>query len=130
MKVTDFPLGEIPYMAIERLTRLKVMDPDKGGVPIFDNTFIPSDMIKDLGTGKPTPLVYWYPDYIDMLYQVALNGGDYFEILKLYNFANALWFKTLFEEVDRKLLALSSKEIKKNHLEETSINNGRVRMTR
>lgn len=124
MKITDFPLGEVPYLAIDRLIETRIYDREKGYIHIFDSTWLPTKWLSDLMKGRPTPLVYWYPSYIDHLYSLALMGEQPLEFLNYLHKDNVIWFPRLFTEVHLKLNNL--RKIKLNHLNETQIQNGRV----
>ncbi len=125
MRITEFPLGMIPYLAIDRLSTLKQMDRKHGMVPIFDDQWVPWEWKEDLKFGKPTALVYWYPEYVDFLYEIALSGADFRSFLVGFNYENLRWFDLLFTEQAAKLDKLASKTLKLNHLNEATIKNGR-----
>jgi hypothetical protein len=118
MKITDLPLGEVPFLTIDRLVEKKKFDPD----------FVPGNWKEDLKTGRPTPLVYWYPQYIDFLYEIAMNGESHQQFLWDFNPYNWYWFPMLFKEVDGKLVKLANNSIRLNHLDETLITNGKVKL--
>lgn len=132
MKITEFPLGEIPYLAIDRLTTLKMQNPKPTGhpiVPVFDDLWVPSqDWKSDLNSGKATPLVYWYPSYADFLYEIAMAGEDFRTFLTGFNHQNVLWFNRLFAEQADKLDKLAKKTLQLNHLNEATIKNGKLRL--
>jgi hypothetical protein len=83
MKITEFRLGEIPFLAIDRLLDFKVFDPDIGmRIPLFDDGYLPAESwlseAGKKGRSQPeiaTAIVYWYPSYIDVLYHMALTMG-------------------------------------------------------
>jgi hypothetical protein len=129
MKILEFPLGEIPYIAIDRLTTLKMSDPKMGWwVPLFDDHWTSSDMSQDLRSGRPTPLVYWYPSYADTLYDMSLEGQDFRKFLIGFHPENLRWFTVLFKEQVRKLDKLAAKNLKLNHLNEATIKNGVLKL--
>lgn len=131
MRITEFPLGEIPYLAIDRLTTLKMQNPNIGYpiIPVFDDQWVPGkDWKEDIKSGRPTPLVYWYPQYADFLYEIAISGGFFREFLAGFHPTNITWFDRLFKEQADKLDKLATKTLKLNHLNEATIKNGRLKL--
>ena len=132
MKITDFRLGEIPYLAIDRLTTLKVYDADRGfKTPLFNEDWRPCHYLQDsIAMAKTDPdicmtLVYFYPEYIDHLYERAmldLKWRGYFRPKFLY------WFEILFEEQVKRLDRIALKKYKLNHLDEIAIEGGKAQI--
>lgn len=128
MKITDLPLGEVPFLAIDRLMTSSNYDERYGKVPLFNPQFIPKTWIEDLKLGEPTALVYWYPQYIDYLYEIAMQGKNFKDFLIKHHARNEAWFLKIFPEVANKLERLASTSVKLNHLNETVIVNGRLKL--
>lgn len=142
MKITEFRLGEIPFLAIDRLLDFKVFDPDIGRrMPLFDDGYLPAESWPSeagkKGRSQPeiaTAVVYWYPSYIDMLYSMAIDMGqrkanqptcmwdNYLQPLEAY------WFRRLFKEASERLDRLQKGDLKLNHVDEILIKNGKVRL--
>lgn len=141
MKITEFRLGEIPFLAIDRLLDFKVFDPDIGRrVPLFDDGYLPAESwLTEAGKkarSQPeiaTAIVYWYPSYVDTLYQWALNMGPevkgptcswdtYLQNLEAY------WFRRLFKEASDRLDKIQAGHLKLNHIDEILIKNGKVKL--
>lgn len=108
---TFFPLGEIPFY-----TYCKVLEE----LPSACYVFVPSTMVEDLAIGSLNRLLYWYPVYVDKLYEMAEEGIDYKEYLDRFNSLNSFQFSILFEPTVKKLdkLIENKLKIKSNHLNE------------
>lgn len=129
MKITDFPLGEIPYTAISLLTDDKEFRYGDRMLRLFDPYFEPSTMSEDLRFGKPTPLVYWYPHYIDgVVHSVAEYCNDPEEVLNAYHPDTAMWFKYFFPDIWKVLNGAYNNSIKSNHLNEVQIIKGKLKL--
>lgn len=107
--ISEFPIGEIPYTAIN-----KAFGDEK-----YIRKFVPTFPRNDMLQGHISALLYWYPFYIDELYNLALNKRDFRLYFKGTNLEKD--FEYLFSELCQKLDRLSKKEIKKNHLDEIII---------
>jgi hypothetical protein len=124
MKITDLPLGEIPYLAVSRLMGGNFHEPYR----TFDINFLPNVWHEDIKAGLPTPLVYWYPQYIDFLYEIAMEGDDPMIFLNDFHKCNEELFREIFEEIHKKLVKLQSNSVRLNHLDELRISNGKVKI--
>lgn len=127
MKITSFPLGEIPYRAIDRLSTIRgtVIT---GRLPIFDESWYPQEWKEDIKSGKPTPLVYWYPYYKDLLFDISLEGENFRDFLRGFHVYNSYYFDLIFVEVSNTLDKLAKTSLKLNHLNEITIKNGRMKL--
>lgn len=107
-KVDDFKVGEIPFSAIHLgLQKEK-----------YFRKFRPSGWNKDLKSGIPAAVLYWYPSYIDCLFEFAVYKKD-FRIFFLSFPPSVLEdFEYLFPDIVKKLESIP-KENKTNHLGET-----------
>ena len=141
MKITEFRLGEIPFLAIDRLLDYKVFDPDTGRrAPLFDDGYLPAESwlseAGKKGRSQPeiaTAVVYWYPSYIDHLYHMAIDMGrrkdgpscmwdNYLQPMEAY------WFRRLFKEASDRLDKIQAGNLKLNHVDEILIKNGKVKL--
>lgn len=142
MKITEFRLGEIPFLAIDRLLDFKVYDPDTGRrVALFDDGYLPTEYWKEEAEKKTrtpseiaTAVVYWYPTYIDHLYRMALpetwkdSGPRPSSWDNFLQVQEAYWFRKLFKETAHRLDKIENGKLKLNHVEEILIKNGRVKL--
>lgn len=105
-----FPLGELPFD-----TYCYVINDKR-----ICEKFIPSKMEEDLAIGGLNRLIYWYPRYRDILYEMADNGEDYKKWLKDLHSVNAMLFVEFFPSTVKQLDKLIEKriKIKSNHLSE------------
>ena len=107
--ILELPIGELPYIAIERASK------DEKYLRKFKPTFARNDMMQ----GHLASLLYWYPYYIDQLYEYALDGIDfrnYFTGTEMVEH-----FEYLFPSVCSRLDRLSKKKIKTNHFDEIAL---------
>jgi hypothetical protein len=140
VKITEFPLGEIPFLAVDRLLDYKVTNLEGNRVPLFDDGFLPADRFlgeadkkKRSDSEVATALVYWYPTYIDTLYRWAMmssdtegtSPGSWHDFLQP---VEAYWFRRIFKEAATTLDKIQSGETKLNHLDEVLIKNGKVKL--
>lgn len=118
MTVDMFPLGEIPYDAYSKLltTHRSYLKP-----------FVPSRMEEDLKSGEANALVYWYPNYILSLYDLASEGIPFEHYFRPINIQNYWLFIDLFVDTAKKLDKLTNNKIKDNILGESRIINGKLK---
>jgi hypothetical protein len=69
--------------------------------------------------GHLASLLYWYPYYIDTLYEYALDGIDFRIYFKGTEMLEP--FEYLFPQICSKLDKLKARGIKLNHLEEIAL---------
>ena len=107
--ILDLPIGEIPYVSIHRALK------DEKYLRKFQPTFARNDMMQ----GHLASLLYWYPYYIDQLYEYAVEGMDfriYFKGTEMLEH-----FEFLFPQICSKLDKISRKGIKTNHFDEIAL---------
>lgn len=122
MKITDYPIGEIPFETMEKAIKYKRFIRGEYIVALRHD-FVPTTKEQDLKTGGISELIYWYPDYIDDLYAAVIVGKDWVDVIGERNEMNFLYF---FPSIVKKLDKILTHTRKLNHLEETKIINGRV----
>jgi hypothetical protein len=113
-----FDLDKLPYDAY-----CKLLTTHK----LYLKPFTPSTMENDLKTGNANALVFWYPDYVLKLYDLAdlgISYKDYFENLNAKNY----WiFTDLFADTSKKLDRLINTQLNNNILDEKKIKNGKLK---
>jgi len=110
-KVDELPIGHLPFNSIQRALKDEV----------YMRKFTPSNMMEDLSSGYYSALLYWYPNYLDLLYDHAAEGIDHRVFFRNMN-GNILYaFEYLFSELNNKLDRLRSHANRFNHLEETKL---------
>ncbi len=107
-----FPLGQFPFD-----TYCKCFDEYRE----FCLPFVPSNWEEDLKRGELTRILYWYPVYIDRLFEIAERGFNYLEYLDSYHPKNSLAFISLFDSTNKKLDKLYKSKIKTNVLSELKV---------
>lgn len=118
MKLEMYPLMEIPFDAYCKLLDLYKANLDQ---------FVPSTMEEDLRVGRLNRLVYWYPRLVLKLYDLAYEGEEFREYLKSLNERNVYFFEDIFAETTKKLDVLREKHVKKNHMDEILVKDGRIK---
>lgn len=106
--IMELPIGELPYSSIDRALK------DEKYLRKFQPTFFRNDLVN----GHLASLLYWYPHYIDNLYEYSLSGKDFRSFLTPEMVEH---FEYLFPRVCSKLDKLKVKGIKLNHLEEIAL---------
>ncbi len=107
--ILELPVGEIPYTAIDRALK------DEKYLRKFSPTFARNDMLQ----GHLASLLYWYPYYIDQLYELALEGIDFREYFNRTEMK--VHFEHLFPAVCIKLDRLRTRGVKTNHFQEVKL---------
>lgn len=107
--IMELPIGEIPYISIDRAFK------DEKYLRKFTPTYAKKDMLD----GYLSALLYWYPYYIDQLYELSLEGVDYRRYFDGTNFIED--FEYLFPQISNRLDKLRTKNIKTNHLGEIKL---------
>lgn len=132
MKITEFPLGEIPFMAIDRLLNYKVPADNGFKISLFDEDYLPSTTwLEELNikgrsdSEAATAIVYWYPVYIDTLYTRAIAKLEWEVYLQP---TEAYWFRMLFKETATRLDKIASGNMRLNHVDEVLIKSGKVKI--
>lgn len=115
LTISDFPSG-IPATALLKLER-------QG----FPEDWRPTNMQQDLRTGNKWCVVWWYPQYVDYLFQVAHRGENHLNYLWKINYGCKFFFPKFFPETEEKLKKIRM-QFKKNHLDEIVVKNGKVKV--
>jgi len=110
-EIENLPIGEIPFSAIQR-----ALKDEK-----YLRKFTPSHYRADLLSGHSSALLYWYPNYIDYLYEFAINDKDYMLFFKGFPPHIRDDFVELFPEIIKKLKTLRKNVSKLNHFEEIKV---------
>lgn len=109
--VEALPVGEIPYSVIHKaLKHEKYMR-------LFEPTFCRNDLMR----GNLAALLYWYPHYIDQLYEFAVEGKDYMMYFRGLPNEIVEAFDYLFPEVKRRLDKVKEDRLNLSELEEIKI---------
>lgn len=66
-EVIEMPVGEIPFSVINRALKHEK----------YFRRFTPTFCRKDLLQGHLAALLYWYPYYVEQLYELASEGKDF-----------------------------------------------------
>lgn len=111
-ELTELPIGEIPYSAIQR-----GLKDEK-----YFRKFTPTHYRENLLQGHLAALLFWYPRYVDFLYEMAIDGKDYLRFFHTFAPEITEGFKYLFPELIKKLDKLKESTLKLNHLEEIKFN--------
>lgn len=133
MKISDMPLGQLPFAAVNRFLNLKEskfceVTGRYKQIPICSDSFKPTNISDDLSTGEPTALVFWYPEYIDFLTDLAVNKEGFEDFLGGYNISNIAWFKDIFSEMYEHLVKLETTDVAFNDLNEAVITKGNLKL--
>lgn len=107
--ILELPIGEVPYTAIDKALK------DEKYLRKFQPTYARNDMVN----GHLASLLYWYPYYIDELYDHALRGVDFRKYFVGTDMEEH--FEFLFPSVCKKLDRIVEKGIKVNHLDEIKL---------
>jgi hypothetical protein len=107
-EVDNLPIGEIPFSAIQR-----ALKDEK-----YLRRFVPTHYRNDLLNGHTGALLYWYPNYIDYLYELTMAGQDWMLFFKPFPPHIRDEFVELFPEIIKKLVKLRKNLNKLNHFEE------------
>lgn len=110
-ELENFPIGEIPFSAIQR-----ALKDEK-----YFRKFQPSHYRNDLLSGHTAALLYWYPNYIDYLYELTMAGEDWMLFFKPFPHNIRDEFVELFPEIIKKLVRLRKNLSKLNHFDEMKI---------
>lgn len=110
-EVENFPIGEIPFSTIQRAIK------DER----FLRKFSPTHYRNDLLSGHSSALLYWYPYYIDYLYEFAISDKDFMIFFKPFPSHIKDDFVELFPDIIKKLHRLRKNISKINHFEELNL---------
>ena len=110
-ELTDLPIGELPYSAIQRALK------DEKYLRQFTPTFCRNDLIQ----GNFSALLYWYPHYVEQLYALAIDGHNYMFYFKPLPSEITEGFVYLFPELMKKLDKARELTLKSNDLDEIKI---------
>jgi hypothetical protein len=113
-----FPLDQLPYDAY-----VKLLDTHKSYLKEFE----PTNLEDDLRTGMANAMVYWYPVYAPMLYELASKKVHYKDFFDQYSFLDYWLFTDIFSDTAKKLDKLLSKSLNETILGETKIINGKLK---
>lgn len=113
-----FPVNLLPIDAY-----VKVMDEPH----IYLKEFTPTTLEEDLKSGEPNKLIYWSPEVIDRLYEIACEKGNYVKYLSDFNPRNYLIFKEIFKQTNKKLDILRYSKLNENVLGEIKIKQGKIK---
>jgi len=108
-EVTELPVGDVPYASIAR-----GLKDEK-----YFRKFVPTYCRENLLQGHLSALLYWYPHYITLLYDLAVEGKDYMSYFNRMPSEITEAFFYLFPELIRKLDKIKDKS-NVNHLGELS----------
>lgn len=110
---TFYPLGQIPFESYCLLL-------DKHMEKLV--TFIPYTMEHDLkGNTEFHKVVYWYPVYVNKLFELAAEGGDFLGWLRALSPYNVRYFVEIFPTTLKKLDKIKEEKLKKNLHGETIV---------
>jgi hypothetical protein len=110
--IEQLPIGELPYTAIHRAL----------GDEKYLRSFSPTYCRNDLAQGHLSALLYWYPNYIEQMYELAVDGFDYMAYFNRLPIEIIEGFKLLFPESIKKLEKARRLALDLNSLEEIKIN--------
>jgi len=114
----NFPLDQLPYDAYVKLL---------GMYKSYLKDFTPTTMDEDLKHGKGNTIVYYYPQYSPILFELATKKVHYKDYLDQFHLLNYWLFTEIFSETAKKLDNLLSKELNETILGETRIINGKLK---
>jgi len=115
-EISSLPVGEIPYSAIQ-----KALKHEK-----YLRRFKPTFCRNDLMRGNLAALLYWYPHYIDQLYEFAVEGKDYMIYFSGLPTEITEAFDYLFPELKRRLDKVKEDRLNLSVLEEIKIKRRKV----
>ena len=107
-EINELPVGEIPFTAIQNAIKKQE----------YLLKFTPTNYREDFLVGHTGALLYWYPEYIDILYELSINDQEFMLFFKPFPTEIRDGFVYLFPEVKRRLNKIRKKFSKLNHLEE------------
>ena len=107
--ILELPIGEVPYVGIA-----KALEEEK-----YLRKFSPTFPRNDFLHGHLAALLYWYPHYINDLYEYALKGANFRDYFNGTEMADH--FVHLFPQVTIRLDRLRTKGLKTNHLDEIKL---------
>lgn len=110
-ELSELPIGEIPYTAIENALQDE----------IYFRKFQPTNYRDDLASGTLASLLYWYPEYINILYEYAVDDKDFMLFFKPFPTEIRDGFVFLYPEVMKKLKKVRRKVRTTNHFDEIKI---------
>jgi hypothetical protein len=110
-EIDNLPIGEIPFSTIQRAIKDEK----------YLRKFSPTHYRNDLLIGHPSALLYWYPHYIDYLYEFAIADKDFMIFFKPFPAHIKDDFIELFPEVVKKLHKLRKNINRINHFEEIKL---------
>lgn len=110
-EVDSLPVGDIPYSAIH-----KALKNEK-----YFRLFTPTYCRNDLKAGHLSALLYWYPKYIDQLYDLAVSGEDFMLYFNGLPIEIIEAFDYLFPETKKRLDKAKEYAVKLTELEEIKI---------
>jgi hypothetical protein len=109
-----FPLNEVPFQTVVLVTT-------PSGLRAYCKKFRPATMEVDLAIGGGNRLLYWYPKFVDKLYELAAQGKDYNEWLNLGHINNPHLFSVMFPSTKRNLDKILEGKLKSNLLSEIRV---------
>jgi hypothetical protein len=107
-KLEELPIGEVSYMTIQR-----ALQDEK-----YMRKFRPSFYRENLLQGHHSALIYWYPHYVNELYEIAVNRGEFRRFFDKFPPHIKTSFEILFIELCKRLDKIKLSGLKLNHLEE------------
>lgn len=110
-EVEQLPIGELPYSSIHKALRHEK----------YFRRFTPTFCRNDLLQGNLAALLYWYPNYIDQLYQFASEGKDYMMYFRGLPTEIIEAFDYLFPELKKRLDRVKETSLDLTVLEEFKI---------
>jgi hypothetical protein len=117
--MTVYPLELLPFDAFHKVMTVyrTYLDPE----------FIPTTMEHDLKHHSAQAIVYWYPQYSIILFELALEGKNYHDWFDQFNTKNYWYFTNIFLWTSKKLDNLLEKKLNKSILDETRIINEKLK---
>lgn len=107
--IDELPIGELPYNAIQKALRNEE----------YFRKFTPTYCRNDLMIGHKSALLYWYPYYVDTLYELSSKGMEYSIFFNGIGGDMLSHFTYLFPDTIIKLNKVL--KLKKNHLDEVGL---------
>jgi hypothetical protein len=110
-ELTQLPVGEIPYSTIQRALK------DEKYLRKFEPTFCRNDLLR----GNLSALLYWYPNYVEQLYALSVEGHSYMSYFNGLPSVVVEAFNYLFPELIKKLDKAKELAVKLTVLDEIKI---------
>lgn len=116
---TVYPLELLPFDAFHKVMSVYQMH--------LDPSFVPNTMEQDLKDHPAQAIVYWFPHYSIILFELATEGKNYQDWFDQFNTKNYWYFINIFKWTSKKLDSLIEKKLNSSILDETRIINGKLK---